>query len=713
MRRGRRIGGCFPLSVFLVLCLTVSCTDDSTETTDLATEDSVEVRFTVSLGNGVATKSTYSEYTGTTQDGTDYENTVNSIQVFLYATVNGVSDVCIAALTNFTLLESSSGTYVYYGYVPTSGLTTDGSGSYSFSGKIMVLANCPTYYPTVGTTALSDVSSLAYSFSSPSSGGTRSDGIPMWGIQSVENVTLSSGICTVISDEIDLLRAMAKIVIVLDDDDYEEDDEHYEATASAYTITSATVSTYNTSGLCAPDGCSSVTSTTGLDTECKSIPSSVSTAGSLSLVVEDSAYVYVPEFAASTDATVSVTIQKTSTGKSNTETVYLQEYSDGTKSGTGIDLVRNHIYTYTLSKAYSSDLYVSCTVDDWTDETSTVAWDESDLTVTLLPNGADDFSDTDSGDEEARYCVLTYPRWNIKSSSNDVYSTAGARFEGSRSYASFEFKLTSTSGQVVWKAYLSNSQYFYFNTGTSDINSKTSYNASTGVSRSDSYCIKIGPSGPDNALWDDTYTYDDITSYGVSASGGSESPTRPGVKYIDSCPPGYSQFLVYADDEYRSSGDSEYYVYYDGSTYNTYYSNSYGGYSRYSYPVGSEVRDTVVAIYTDLFILIDGAAEPTPLTINPLISDLSVTYDGHFKERVYPGGTYEETVQVEIDGESTSVTLGEGQWIRFFWTCAMPGVDDDGGQIYTSKDVWEKLMTVNEDTGDYVYLPESDHWFNE
>lgn len=715
-QHGSRWTGIF-LSAVLALCL--SCSENDGDIP--AAEGSVELQLTLTLGDGVSTKSTYSEYSGETESSTDYENTLSSVQVFLYATVDGTADVYVGALTQVALYESSSGVYVYHGAVTPSGLTANSDGSYTFSGKIMILADCSSYSPTVGITTLSDngLSSLTYT-ASTDAGGVISGGIPMWGIQSVSSVTLSPGICTVLSDSIDLLRAMAKIVLVLDDDDY-DDDENYGNTATDYTITSATLSTYNSSGYCLPTNYSSVTATKSLDTETCTNVCSDSQGSNLSFSVEEGytqAYVYVPEFAASTEATMSVTIKKTSTEKSNTETLYLQTYQDGSKSGTGQELIRNHVYTYTLSKAYDSDLYVTCTVDAWTDETSSVAWDESDLNVTLLPNNASGFSDTESGDEEARYCILTYPRWNIKSSSSSsmYYGVSGKYFEPSKSYASYEFNLTSSGGQVTWKAYLSNPDYFSFNTGTSDIDSGN-YNASTGVSRSNSYCIKIGPYGPNNALWDDSYQYNDLTGYKNSSSNGEVNIYKDGVKYVDNCKEGCAQFLIYADDEYRSEGASEYYVYYDGSNYSTYTGDSSSGYNRYSYTVGSTdaSRDTVVAVYTDFFILIDGAPVPTPLTINPAISDLTVTYDGHFKERVYPGGTYEKTVQVDIDGdgEADSVTLGAGQWIRIFWACAMPGLDEDGEQEYTSKDVWEKLMSVDSDTGDYIYMPESDHWFDE
>lgn len=718
-----RWAGALLLSAVLLLC--PSCSE---EISDIPTSESgsVELQLTLRLGDGVSTKSTYSEYSGTTEEGTDYENTISSAQVFLYGTVNGTADVCVGSLTKVALYESSSGTYVYHGSVSSSALTSNSDGSYSFSGKIMVLANCNTYSPTVGTTTLSDngLSTLTYTASSES-GGALSGGIPMWGIASVSSVTLNPGICTVLSDSIDLLRAMAKIVLVLSDSDDGDNADYGSATASDYTINSATLSAYNSYGYCVPSSYGSVSATSALDTETCTNPLATSQGTDLSFVVEDGstqAYVYVPEFAASTEATMKVKIKKTSTEKEVEETLYLQTYSNGSVSGTGQALVRNHIYTYTLSKSYDSDLYVTTSVDSWTDETSSVAWDESALTVTLLPAGAEGYSNTDSGDEEARYGILTYPRWNIKSSSTSsmYYNVSGKYFEPSKSYASYNFNLTTSSGRVTWKAYLSNSDYFSFSTSKSDIDENDKYCAYTGVSRSESYCIKVGPYGTSsNSLWDDAYSVNDLTAYKTNSSGNQEE-YKKGVKYFSNCAEGCQQFLVYKSGECRDEtegNDTEYYVYYDGSSYNTYFTNDDSEYERYSYTVTSteETRDTVVAIYTDLFILIDGAPEPTPLTINPLISSLDVTYDGHFKERVYAGGTYEKTVQVDIDGDGDkeSVTLGAGQWIRIFWACAMPGLDDEDKQEYTSKDIWEKLMTIDEDTGTYVYMPESDHWFNE
>ena len=442
----------------------------------------------------------------------------------------------------------------------------------------------------------------------------------MWGVDSI-STTFSSGQTSDLGT-IYLLRAVAKITVNLDS----------EASELGYSLTSATLSSYNTSGYCLPRGADTVSATKNLTRDsCIHIPADVTTGTTLSLVAasDTSLILYVPEMEVTADndtvkGTDSITyrtapylnvaINKASTSTSSslktraddsddatyTKNIYFCQYEDGVATEEKFDLVRNHSYTFTLT---SAELVVVDSSTYWTEQVSSVGWEVDDDNLLFI---AADGSSTAAkvGDTDAEYCFLAYPRWDdARTSTNN-----------SKSYASYEFTLKPdaqfSTGTITWQAYLTNTDWFSFNTNTnrtdiSDRDYDYDYNVTTGVNRDSSYTIKVGPKG--SRRWNDSIWSDGSTVMGIR---------------------------TYIPD----STDCEYIIKADG-------------------------EDTIRAVYTDLFILATGAGLTYPLNINPAFSGT----DAIFSPNRFPGGT-KDIYYIMDDG--THIILQEHQWIRIYWGCA-------------------------------------------
>lgn len=477
-----------PAIAALVMPLLASCSSTDGDTANATSSGgTIEVTFNIVTKEAKATRSgTWASY-DESNDILDYESEINSLSVLLYNTDNS-----LAAVVSQQSLTESDGTYYYTGKLTLSDEWT----SSTFEGKVVVFANCEDIITTSQGYGFSHLGETTYDFSSPNDGGKLSTGIPMWGMASV-SINFSSS-KTVSLGEIDILRAMARIELALDEETVE----------NGYSFVSAELSDYNTSGYCVPEGYEEVESTSAISLDCLSIPDDVVQANSsLAFISSDSndtlMIAYVPEYENTKSAsTITLKIQRTDE-KGNvypadsednvSKTLYFKPYEDGeaNEDEEYFDLIRNHTYRYSLHKKDESQLYVSNTISEWETVTSTIGWDVSEATFAPRSSGS-------SYDADAEYCLICYPRWAEA-------DTAHTSTEEVKAFASYEFtfKTPSDGGQVTWKAYLTNTEYFYFNTGTSDLDD-TKYNASTGVSRDESYSIKIGP----YKLWGDiTETY--------------------------------------------------------------------------------------------------------------------------------------------------------------------------------------------------------------
>lgn len=271
------------------------------------------------------------------EDGTPYENAIDPAR--LQVMICNADGTTYYPLQNLSFTPDSSDdtgtTYTFVGSIDLSEAESNGLTSGN-SYKIMVLANCP---DIADYTGLGD---LTYTYGQTDQLKTY---LPMWGVTTAE-LSLTPGERQLLGS-IDLLRAVAKVEVLLDDNDELND----------YSISAASIGPYNTTGYCLPAGWNSVTETKELHRQEGSTGSpgsyrpyaSSSEGNSLAFSSpnNDGSYiVYLPEYD-NTDtnpAEISITIN----GKDYP--IYFKTYTDGKpQEGTDYNIVRNHLYRYTIT----------------------------------------------------------------------------------------------------------------------------------------------------------------------------------------------------------------------------------------------------------------------------------------------------------------------------------------------------------------------------
>lgn len=481
------------LTAALLAALACGCSSDDV-TGGAVPSGETQVSFILKMGDAAegSRAGTWGDDDYTKEPGVDYDKRVNpdDLKVTLYNADGLVANVNILA---------------YYKLDSSSGETATDEGEYRFIGtveavedkeltadnyKIMVFANCGTQAENTS------IGNWAYDYDADAV-KSETQLIPMWGVATHE-LQLKKGERDDVGT-IELLRAFAKVEIELN------------SAISDYTITSATLSSHNTKGYCLPAGYANVENTKELDQEDgtgNSNPSSfhpysgANPSGELLFTTGDkSAYLYIPEYDNSVPATISLEL-KDAAGKTITGTLEFRDYADGTATGDPHDIVRNHIYRYTVNVSQGK-LTIQAKVMPWDVVTSSIGWmpqkapiDENPFDYgtekyeelvnkgfyILLPRqdfgyetGSGDNKKTRTtvkqvfhdlyegivtGDEEPNYCVIYYPRYKDKSHQNLEYKSGGA---------SFFFLLTGPKG-ATWQAHLTNTDDFEFVTSTPSSN---------------------------------------------------------------------------------------------------------------------------------------------------------------------------------------------------------------------------------------------------
>lgn len=242
--------------------------------------------------------------------------------------------------------------------------------------KLVVLANYDKEVtePVVGAD-LSDIIYANYLYD-VSGISAQTSCIPMWGVRTYADTntddrykafTITHGEY-IDAGEIFMLRAMSKIRVHLADD-----------VANDYTLTNVTLSNYNRRGYILPSGYN-VSETTLLHYEGTEAPLSfhpytanVNQTLPLSVETENVSYrAYVPEYKCKTDTNgctdpyISVTVTpKAAGGTAGIYRIELKKYTDGEPVGSGLDLIRNTIYEYTITSV-GPDLSLRYQAIDWT-----------------------------------------------------------------------------------------------------------------------------------------------------------------------------------------------------------------------------------------------------------------------------------------------------------------------------------------------------------
>lgn len=459
------------LAAVLLAALACGCSADDAAGGGASSGDT-QVSFILKLSDASGrTRAAWSEdYVG--QQGTAYDNRISpeGLRVALYT----ADDNAFAAEVDILSYHETAteGEYEFIGTVEAANGVTLPAGEY----KLMVFANCGVD-GSLGQSGT--LGQLAYEYSP---GGVKQEEqlIPMWGVTTT-SLSLEKG-KRADAGTVDLLRAFAKVEISLHSD-----------ISEACTITSATLTRYNTSGYCLPKGYADVTETTQLDQENGTNPSfnpdQTAQQTNLAFTYSDdkkSAYLYIPEYDNSADeAVVDIELSDGTTG-----TLQFKEYTGGAPDGDVYDIVRNHIYRYTVN-VNQGELVVEAAVMPWQLVTSSIGWmpqpaptdhnpfdsgEEYNRLVEegfyiLLPRQAfedgrstvqqvfhDLYEDNEKGDDEPHYCVIYRPRYG-ENDHHDLKTNSGG--------ATFFFMLTGPEG-ATWKAHLTNTDDFKFLTSSSD-----------------------------------------------------------------------------------------------------------------------------------------------------------------------------------------------------------------------------------------------------
>ena len=429
-------------ATLLSLLALASCSRNDQITVPNGEEGKVYVTLTLSInGEEAGSRATW-ENNDKPENGNEWENTVDNLQILIYDENNQY----VGSVEN--LIQLLNGKY--------SGTLSTAAWETNKNYKVMAFANCPTIDNQ------NNIGNLSYT-------RTDADYIPMWGVTTTI-FELTPGESDDIGG-IDLLRAMAKVEVIMN--------------AEGYEIDKIAVDKSNPQGYCLPQGYSSVTETDKLDMEGLT-PASFNPHTEDNPIIKEQDgkyYIYLPEYDNSTNAaTIQVTV--------NDETYPLEfrNYENGTPIGDPYDIVRNHIYRYTITGVNDGELTFEYRVLLWDEVESQIGWnpeiqDGGNAPVAAWPsplktdkNGyADpDFEHAENGDQEAVFCYLLAPRY---------VSSAHESLEYNRAYAGFYFKLTEPEG-AIWEAYLTNTEDFKLNeSGAHD---------SDGDGEDDSYCAVRG-----------------------------------------------------------------------------------------------------------------------------------------------------------------------------------------------------------------------------
>lgn len=514
-------------AALLSLLLLASCSRNDEVSVAEGEEGKVYVTLTLSInGEEVGSRATWNSEQDTDEEGVGWENKIDDLQILIYdANNNYVGKV-------EDLIQLLDGRY-------SGTLSSDAEWTGNTNYKIMAFANCPSIDNP------SNISTLDYTRANVSY-------IPMWGVTTAQ-FNLTPGVSEDIGS-IDLLRAMAKVEVIMN--------------AEGYTIDNIAVDKSNPNGYCLPNGYNSVSETDQLDMEGET-PASFKpyTSETPESKAEDGQhYIYLPEYDNSTKpAKIQVTV--------NNETYELEfkDYENGVPTGAPYDIVRNHIYRYTITGVNDGKLIIKYKAMPWELVTSEIGYAPQPASTTVNPfvddndydefmkngyillpvdgfenknidNVPDKYNDrttvrklfrflydypADFGDDDARYCILTKPTYDLNDDSHTTLKTgtAGARYF---------FMLTGPKG-ATWEAKLLNedgtkSEDFTFSYTPEDDFSGSEYanegsvnKVSHGIARQKPYIIQV------NCVeaWTEGTSFTEETEWGKSHS---ESETLVQVK---------------------------------------------------------------------------------------------------------------------------------------------------------------------------------------
>lgn len=186
------------------------------------------------------------------------------------------------------------------------------------------------------------------------------------------------------------------------------------------------------------------------------------------------------------------------TNKPITGKIYYQLAEDGSVKSQGFtipssDAIRNRelvVYGYFLQ---GGALCLDWQVMPWNKVTSEISW--SNVNCQMFAWHKSSPSAT-TGDEEGKFCLVNYPRYETSKHNSLVATSSGA---------AFYFKVDGPTG-LVWKAHLTNPTEFAFNYAKS---TESTNCVSTGIARTAPYQIKVEALKP----WTEGTSFDQLTAW--------------------------------------------------------------------------------------------------------------------------------------------------------------------------------------------------------
>lgn len=188
------------------------------------------------------------------------------------------------------------------------------------------------------------------------------------------------------------------------------------------------------------------------------------------------------------------------TNKPITGKIYYQLAEGGSVKSQGFTIpssgnaIRNRelvVYGYFLQ---GGALCLDWQVMPWNKVTSEIGWNGANCQMFAWHKSSPSAT---TGDEEGKYCLVNFPRYET-----DKHNSLVARSSG----AAYYIKVDGPTG-LVWKAHLTNTDDFQFSYGSS-IENQTNC-VSTGIARTAPYQIKVEAKNP----WTEGTSFDQLTEW--------------------------------------------------------------------------------------------------------------------------------------------------------------------------------------------------------
>ncbi len=341
-----------------------ACTDEM-EADGNSKERSVKLQLQLSLPMDASARTT--RMTSCFEAGSKYENYINfndenSYRIYFFDTNNNYiarftpSETVMAEATEYTL-------YSVEGEVPEDVLRRAPNNAMDF--KIVVLANWENYKEPEAGSALETICNADWAqFKILKSFELGEENlIPFYGVNEYEDVPVQYGGTITLEESIPLLRAMAKVEVVLNKED--------ELNTEEMSFSHVTLHGYNSKGYCAPTGGTypqngHILHLIGSKNDDNAIENTISFLRTQSDNKKETWIAYIPEYDNTSDEDNAAYIELRS--DIQTEAFVIRFADDQTDvTYTSFNITRNHLYRFNV-KIKLVDGRIEAEVSDWEEE---------------------------------------------------------------------------------------------------------------------------------------------------------------------------------------------------------------------------------------------------------------------------------------------------------------------------------------------------------